>query len=65
MGVLSKYGGTPGEVVLTNEVSHGIEREQYLESTPSLPEYALPSHFFTLSRLMIAFARSWFDSYLP
>ena len=58
MVVLAKYCGTPGEVVVTNEVSHGIEREHYLDSTTSLPEYALLSHFFALSRLMIAFARS-------
>src|SRR5712664_3816494 len=65
MVVLAKYCGTPGVVVVTNEVSNSIEREQYSDSTPSLPEYALPSHFFALSRLMIVFARSWFDSYLP
>ena len=65
MVVLAKYCGTPGAVVVTNEVSHGTEREHDLDSTPSLPEDALPSHFFALSRLMIAFALSWFDSYLP
>jgi hypothetical protein len=65
MALLSTYCGTPGEVVVTNEVSNGTEREHYLDSTPSLPEYALLSHFFALSRLMIAFALSWCDSYLP
>src|SRR3989442_8284407 len=44
MIVLSKYCGTPGEVVVTNEVSNGTEREHYLDSTTSLPEDATLTH---------------------